>query len=277
MEKGTLYLVATPIGNLEDITIRALHTLESADLIAAEDTRVSGKLLSHYQISKKMISYYEHNKKSKEDVLLNYLEEGKNIALISDAGTPAISDPGADIAAAAIQRGINVVAIPGASAVLTGLAASGLDTTSFCFEGFLPREKKEKREKLEALASERRTMVFYEAPHRICKTLDDMSQAFGEDRYAVLGRELTKIHEEKIRGTFSQLIRHFAETEPRGEFVIMVSGCPEKPKQEFNPEMIGDELEKLLEQGISRKDAAKLLAKKYDCKAKQIYEIGLKD
>ena len=276
-EIGKLYLVATPIGNLEDMSIRGLNTLKEADIIAAEDTRVSGKLLSHFGISKRLISYYEHNKKSRQDILLRLLREGNNIALISDAGTPAISDPGADIAAAAIAEGIPVIAIPGASAVLTVLAASGRSTSAFCFEGFLPREKKERRLKLEQLAQEKRTLVLYEAPHRLKQTLTDLAAYFGAERGMSIGRELTKLHEEMLYGTIAEMQAHFETVEPRGEFALVIEGCPELMPEPLDMEKVAQEFLQMLADGYSRKDAAKVLAAKYDCKAKQIYEIGLKD
>ena len=276
-DTGKLYLVSTPIGNLDDITVRALHTLETVDVIAAEDTRVSGKLLSHFGIHKPMISYYEHNKKSREDTLLSLLMAGKNVALISDAGTPAISDPGADIAAAAIEKGITVVAVPGASAVLAVLAASGRSTKAFCFEGFLPREKKARQEKLAQLARERRTIVIYEAPHRLKQTLADLTAYLGENRGISIGRELTKLHEEMLYGDLREMQMHFQAVAPRGEFALVIDGFPEPEPGAPDMEKISEKLRIMLEQGMSRKEAAKLLAEKYHCKVKQIYEIGLKD
>ena len=272
---GILYLVATPIGNLEDISLRALRVLREADLIAAEDTRISRRLLSHFQISKPLVSYYEHNKRLREGYLLQQLLQGKNVALISDAGTPALSDPGADLARAAVEAGAEVIAIPGASALLTALTVSGLDTGSFVFCGFAPRQKCSRRQYLQALAGEERTMVFYEAPHRLLALLQDMEQIFGPERPAAACRELTKLHEEKRRASLSQLCAHFSQTEPRGEFVLVLAGAQPAPAQEIAEADLASELGELLKQGLSRRQAAKQLALKYDKKAGDIYSLGL--
>jgi 16S rRNA (cytidine1402-2'-O)-methyltransferase len=271
---GKLYLVATPIGNLEDITLRAIRILQEADLIAAEDTRNSGRLLKHLSISKPLISYFEHNKKLRENLLLDQLADGKNIALICDAGTPGLSDPGADIVKAAIERGIEVIAIPGASALLTALTASGLNQGSFCFEGFLPREKSARKKALQSLTDEQRVMVFYEAPHRVLATLDDMRECFGAKRQIAVCRELTKIFEEIRRGSIDSMISHFSAEKPRGEFTLVLSGA-ETRSMPVDWGQIESELMSLLAEGISRKEAAKELAVKYRQKSRDIYHLGL--
>ena len=271
---GKLYLVATPIGNLEDITLRAIRILSEVDLVAAEDTRNSGRLLKHLDIDKPLISYFEHNKKLREGYLIGLLQEGKNIALICDAGTPGLSDPGADITAAAISQGIEVYAVPGASALLTALTSSGLDNGSFCFEGFLPREKGPRRRALAKLADEKRVMVFYEAPHRLQACLEDMREAFGNDRQIAVCRELTKFYEEKIRGSLEDVISHFGHEEPRGEFCLVVAGTQEKPA-ETDWQLIAGELANLMKEGCSRKEASKKLAEKYGVKSKEVYSLNL--
>lgn len=273
---GTLYLVATPIGNLEDITARALRVLAGADLIAAEDTRVSSKLLRHFQIEKPLISYYEHNKRLREGMLLEALRAGKDVALIADAGTPGLSDPGADIARAAIAADIEVVAIPGASALLTALTASGLENGPFCFEGFLPRDKAARRKRLAALAAEPRVMVFYEAPHRLRATLDDMAAAFGPARAAAACRELTKVYEEKQRGSIAALQAHFSAIAPRGEFTLVVAGAP-AAEEAADPAVVEAAFRQLLLAGMPRKQAAREIAAMYRVPAREVYAIGLND
>jgi len=222
-KKGTLYLCPTPIGNLEDITLRALKTLEEVDLIAAEDTRVTIKLLNHFEIKKPLISYHEHNKKSQGAKLISILLEGKNIAIVTDAGTPGISDPGEDLVKQAIDAGINVVPLPGAVAAICALVASGLSTDRFVFEGFLSKKNQERDKRLSELVSEKRTLVFYEAPHRIIKTLKALKDTLG-NRRVTIAREMTKLHEEFIRGTLEDLIQRFGEVTPKGEMVIVLEG-----------------------------------------------------
>ena len=274
---GILYLVATPIGNLEDITYRAVRILREVDLIAAEDTRNSRRLLSHFGISKPLISYYEHNKRLREAALIAELKAGKNIAVISDAGTPAISDPGADLACSAIANDIEVIATPGASALLTGLAVSGLDTSSFVFCGFPPRSKGDRKRFLEDLQEERRTMVFYEAPHRLMALLEAMINAFGPERFACACRELTKLHEEKVRGTLGSIYAHFSVHEPRGEFTLIVAGAHEKEQEPIDETDLEKQLKELLAAGLTRRQAAKKLASAYGLKAADIYGLGLED
>ena len=222
---GTLYLVSTPIGNLEDITLRALRILREVDLIAAEDTRHTGKLLKHYEITTKLTSYHEHNKEAREEHLLDILGEG-DLALVSDAGTPGLSDPGFELVQAALERGYEVSSIPGPSAPIAALVASGLPTDSFIFLGYLPRKAKARRAFIESLSNERRTLVLFEVPHRIQKTLGDLIAALGEDRLAALGRELTKMHEEIVRGTLGEVQTHIASREPRGEYTLVLGGAP---------------------------------------------------
>lgn len=221
---GTLYLVPTPIGNLEDITCRALRVLREADLILAEDTRTSGILLRHFDIKNAMLSYHKFNEHRAVDKVIERLKAGDNIALVSDAGTPGISDPGFLVAREAVRAGIEVTALPGATAFVPALVSSGLPCDRFCFEGFLP-QKKGRQTRLEALAGETRTMVFYESPHRVVKTLAQFAEVFGADRRVCVCRELSKVHEECVRGSLQEVLQHFTENGPRGEFVIVLAGC----------------------------------------------------
>ena len=220
---GTLYIVPTPIGNLEDITYRAVKVLKEVDFILAEDTRTSGVLLKHYDISTKMISHHKFNEHKTSQQVVERIETGANVALISDAGTPAISDPGFLIVRECVEAGIRIECLPGATAFVPALVMSGLPNDRFCFEGFLP-PKKGRQTRLRELEDEQRTMVFYESPYRVLKTLTQFADHFGEDRLATTSREISKIYEETNRGTLSQLVEHFTETAPRGEFVIVVSG-----------------------------------------------------
>ncbi len=273
---GTLYLVASPIGNMGDLTARAGAVLAQVDLVAAEDTRRSGQLLQYLGIKKPLTSYFEHNKRKKGEVILNALLDGQNVALLCDAGTPGIADPGADIAREAIAAGIDVIPIPGACAMLTALMASGLTTERFVFEGFLPRKEKERKLRLEELQTEMRTMVFYEAPHRLKDTLKAMEQVFGQERKAVCARELTKKFEEFLRMDLAQLNAHFAQKDPKGEFVVVVAGA-EKRKDEIEIDLhaLLEVREQLEQEGLSRKEAAKAVAKLYGKSVKEIYGLGL--
>lgn len=223
---GTLYLVPTPVGNFEDITMRALRILKEADLILAEDTRTSGNLLRHFDIKNAMLSYHKFNEHQTVDRVVERLKGGETVAVVSDAGTPGISDPGFLVAREAIKAGIEVITLPGATAMVPALVSSGLPSDRFCFEGFLP-QKKGRQSRLKALAEEPRTMIFYESPHRIVKALAQMMEVFGEDRPASVCREISKIHEESVRGTLSEIHAHFLDNEPRGEFVIVVGGYEE--------------------------------------------------
>ena len=220
---GILHVVPTPIGNLEDITYRAIKVLKDVDFILAEDTRTSGFLLKHYDIETKMISHHKFNEHKSSQQIIERIEAGANVALISDAGTPAISDPGFLIVRACVEAGIRIECLPGATAFVPALVMSGLPNDRFCFEGFLP-PKKGRQTRLKELADEQRTMVFYESPYRVLKTLTQFAEYFGEDRLATTSREISKIYEDTKRGTLSQLVQHFTETDPRGEFVIVVSG-----------------------------------------------------
>ena len=272
---GMLYLVPTPIGNLGDISQRCRQTLEEADFIAAEDTRVSLKLLNYLGIKKSLVSYYEHNKASKGNVILERILAGETCALVSDAGSPAISDPGEDLVKLCAEAGVTVCAIPGPCAVITALSISGQSTGRFCFEGFLSTAKKSRREHLEALADEQRTMIFYEAPHKLLSTLEDMAQVFGEDRPVSLCRELTKLHEEVVRTTLGGAVEKYRENAPKGEFVLVLAGAPEKPKEQATAEDAASMVASLMEQGISRKDAVKQTAQALDLPKNVVYDAAL--
>ena len=257
---GTLYIVATPIGNLEDLTPRAAATLGMVDFIAAEDTRVTLRLLNHLGLKKPMLSYYQHNF-SKGDQILRRLEEGENCALCSDAGMPAISDPGELLVKDALARGITVCPIPGASACVSALAVSGQDTARWVFEGFLPIPKKPRRQRLEALAREERTIILYEAPHKLVNTLEDLAQALGSDRSITLCRELTKLHEEIQKTTLAQALDQYRETPPRGEFVLVVAGGqPDTSEEELTLEQAVALAREKMSQGESPTAAAKAAA-----------------
>ena len=221
---GTLYLVPTPVGNLEDITFRALKVLKEADLILAEDTRTSGILLKHFEIKNAMLSYHKFNEHQTVDRVVERLKGGETVAVVSDAGTPGISDPGFLVAREAIKAGIEVITLPGATAFVPALVSSGLPCDKFCFEGFLP-QKKGRQTRLNALSEESRTMIFYESPHRIVKTLEQFKEVFGFDRPVSVCREISKIHEESVRGTVEEVLEHFKKNEPRGEFVIVLGGA----------------------------------------------------
>ncbi len=269
-EKGKLYLVPTPIGNLEDITFRCLKVLKEVSLIAAEDTRNSIKLLNHFDIHTPLTSYHEFNRFEKAEELMGLLKEGKDLALISDAGSPCISDPGEVLVKRAIEEGVEVVPLPGACAAITALIASGLDPKSFVFQGFPSREKKELREMLKELMEEKRTMIFYEAPHRLKKTLAAFAEGFGEERRMVLGRELTKLHEEFERGTAGELLLRYQEKEPRGEYVVLVEGR-EEPSIPEEPLSVRELMERALAAGLSEKDAMKETARELGVSKRDIY------
>ncbi|MBU0710308.1 16S rRNA (cytidine(1402)-2'-O)-methyltransferase [bacterium] len=232
MSKGILYIVSTPIGNLDDITLRAINILKTVDIIACEDTRHSAKLLSHYDIKTKKISYYDEIEDKRSSTLIRMLESGKNVALISDAGTPGISDPGYRVIQKAVDADISVIPVPGPSSLLSVLVSSGFATDRFTFEGFLPR-KKGRKTRLEELAAETRTMIIFESPVRLLKTLADLSVYFG-DRRIVIGREMTKFYEEYVRGSIPEVISHFEESKPRGEFVLVIEGLTRKLKKSIS-------------------------------------------
>lgn len=270
--KGKLYIVATPIGNLEDITLRALKVLKEIDIIAAEDTRHTLKLLNHFEISKPLISYYKENEKTKSDVIIEKLSEGKNIALVSDAGTPGISDPGEEVIKKAIENNIDIVPIPGACAAINALISSGLSTREFCFIGFLSAKKSEKREKLEEIKYETKTLIFYEAPHKLEDTLNIMLEVLG-NREISIGREITKIHEEFVRGKLSEVLN---KIEFRGECVIIVEGA-KTTKKELDIEnlcslTLEEHYEHYEKQGLDKKEIIKQIAKDRKVAKNDIYK-----
>ena len=276
---GKLYLCATPIGNLEDITFRVLRTLKEVDLIAAEDTRNSIKLLNHFEIKTPMTSYHEYNKIEKAYQLVDKMREGKNIALITDAGTPGISDPGEDLVRICYEEGIEVTSLPGAVACVTALTMSGLPTRRFAFEAFLPRDKKERLLVLEQLKNETRTIILYEAPHHLIKTLEELQEALGERKIAVC-RELTKRYEEKMLSTISDMLNFYKENEPRGEYVLVLEGKSfaelEEEKQKSWESMTLEEHMAVYEnQGIDRKEAMKLVAKDRGIRKRDVYQALL--
>ena len=274
---GMLFLVPTPIGNLGDISTRCRETLEQADFIAAEDTRVSLKLLNHLGIKKSLVSYFEHNKTAKGDVIVQRILAGETCALVSDAGSPAISDPGEELVKQCAEAGITVCAIPGPCAVITALSISGQSTGRFCFEGFLSTAKKSRKEHLESLIGESRTMVFYEAPHKLVNTLEDMAAVFGADRPNSLCRELTKLHEEVVRTTLGEAIEKYTETPPKGEFVLVVAGAPAIEKEKATPADAAARVAQLMEEGLSRKDAIRQTAKELDLPKNVVYDAALSE
>jgi 16S rRNA (cytidine1402-2'-O)-methyltransferase len=272
MPDGILYIVATPIGNLEDITLRALRVLEEVDLIAAEDTHHSQILLSHHGISTPLTSYHEHNEKSKARQLISRLQQGENIAVVSDAGTPAISDPGYRLVVEAARSGIRVIPIPGACALAAALSAGGLPTDRFVFEGFLSAKKQQRREQLRALSGETRTLIFYEAPHRVTETLRDLVEIFG-NREIVLAREVTKIHEEFLRGRLTDMAQQIGDRDIKGEITLLVAGSSGKP--EILQEQIRGEIRELKKSGMRVKEIAEVLGEKYGQPKKEIYRLAL--
>ena len=274
---GMLYLVPTPIGNLGDISKRARETLESADFIAAEDTRVTLKLLNHLELKKPLVSYYEHNKSFKGEKILDRILGGETCALVSDAGSPAISDPGEDLVKQCAAAGIPVCAIPGPCAAITALSISGQSTGRFCFEGFLSTAKQSRREHLESLIGEHRTMIFYEAPHKLLTTLQDMAAVFGQTRPISLCRELTKLHEEVVRTTLGEAVARYTENPPKGEFVLIVAGAPEEAKALPSDADAAARVKALLEQGLSRKDAVKQTAAELGLPKNAVYALALEE
>ncbi|MBH8552151.1 16S rRNA (cytidine(1402)-2'-O)-methyltransferase [Nostocaceae cyanobacterium CENA357] len=271
---GTLYVVGTPIGNLEDMTFRAVRILQTVDIVAAEDTRHTGKLLQHFQVKTPQVSYHEHNRSSRIPELLEHLVNGKAIALVSDAGIPSISDPGYELVKACIEVGITVVPIPGASAAITALSAAGLPTDRFVFEGFLSAKTQQRREHLESLQSEPRTLIFYESPHRLREALQDLAEVWGSDRQIVLARELTKLYEEFWRGTVAEAIAHYSQRDPQGEYTLLVAGNPPNQTQ-LTEAQLKAELQQLINQGISRSQASRQLAKFTSLPRRQIYQLAL--
>jgi len=274
MNKGLLYICPTPIGNLEDITLRTLKVLEEVDLIAAEDTRHTLKLLNHYNIKKPLLSYHEHNKKSKGELLINKLMEGAKIAIVTDAGMPGISDPGEDIIKLCIKSGIEVIALPGATASILALVLSGFSTDKFVFEGFLPNKQKDRIKELERLKNEERTTILYEAPHRLLALLKDMLDIMG-NRNISISRELTKIHEETFRGTISEAIDKFSRLEPKGEFVVVIEGAQIEEEDLYEGISVKDHIRKLMGEGLSKKDAVRKVAEERNLPRNEVYKESL--
>lgn len=270
---GKLYIVGTPIGNLSDFSPRAIETLNKVDFLAVEDTRVTVKLLNHFEIKKEMLAYYEHNKNSKGNFIIERILKGESCALVSDAGMPAISDPGEDLVRAAYENGIEVESVPGPSAVITALAISGMPSGRFCFEGFLTMNKIGRREHLESLKNETRTMIFYEAPHKLLNTLSDMLKYFGNRKIAIV-RELTKIHESVMHTTIEEAIAYYGDNDPRGEFVLIVSGA-EKYEETYTIEDAVKIALKLIDDGLSTSSAAKEAATLTGQKKGEIYKLVL--
>ncbi len=272
---GTLYVCGTPIGNLEDITFRCINTLKNADIIAAEDTRQTVKLLNHYEIKTPLTSYHEHNKDVKGPILINELKSGKNIALVSDAGMPGISDPGEDLIKLCYEEGVPVTIVPGPTAVITAVVLSGIGARSYCFEGFLPSGKKQRKDILERLSKETRTMVLYEAPHHLKATLAELYAVLGNREIAVV-KELTKKHENVNKGMFEDIIAYYDENEPKGEFVIVIQGLDiseinEEKKASFESMSIEEHLDLYLKQGMDNKSAMKQVAKDRGVGKREIY------
>ena len=268
---GTLYLVATPIGNLGDFSPRAVETLQSADFIAAEDTRVSVKLLNHFGIKKPLVSYHEHNHVTAGQSILSRLLAGETCALVTDAGTPAISDPGEGLVRLCAENGVPVYAIPGCCAAVNALAVSGLPTGRFTFEGFLTVNKKSRRERLDSLKSEERTMIFHEAPHKLCTTLDDLCEAFGPRRRISLCRELTKLHEETMRTTIGEAVEYYRTTAPKGEYVLVVEGAQPTEEAALTLEEAVALVQKLRADGRRTKDAVKEVAEHSGLSRNELY------
>ena len=268
---GMLYLVATPIGNLSDLSERAVKVLSEVDFVAAEDTRNSLRLLTHLGIAKPMVSYHEHNRRERGEEICARLAAGESCALVTDAGTPAISDPGEDLVALCAEREIPVTSIPGACAFVTALTLSGLPTARFCFEGFLPVVKKERRERLAVLAEEERTFLLHEAPHKLVRTLSDLCEVLGGERRIALCRELTKLNEEILRTTISGAIAYYEEREPRGEYVLVVEGGVRKPKTEAVCRTVEESVAAYLREGMSRNEAVKAAAKEHGLSRNEVY------
>ena len=270
-QEGTLYLVATPIGNLEDITLRAIKVLKEADLIAAEDTRHTLKLLNHLEISKPMISYHRHNEEFRCEYLIKELKEGKNIALVSDAGTPGISDPGEEIVKNSIKENIKIVPIPGACAFVNALITSGISTKEFCFYGFLPLNKKNRKEKLEEIRDINKTVILYEAPHKIKNTLEDLEKILDKDRKIVLAREITKIHEEFIRGNIDEILEKLENL--KGEMVLIIEGNNKVKENELCDLSIEEHYKYYEKQGLDKKEIIKKIAKDRNVNKNEIYKL----
>jgi len=269
---GALYIVPTPIGNLEDITLRALRVLKEVDLIAAEDTRHTQHLLNHYGIKTPLTSYHEHNEREKAQKLVDRIKNGANVALVSNAGTPAIADPGFRLVAAAVAAGIPIVPLPGAAALATVLSASGLPTDRFLFEGFLPAKKTARKAKLQALREETATLVFYEAPHRLLETLNDMHQLLG-DRQLVVAREVSKVHEEFLRGAVSDIISQLVDREVKGEITLVVHGATGEAR--VSEAQLRTEIRRLTGEQVGVKQIAELLGERYGLAKREVYRLAL--
>ena len=279
-KKGRLYLCATPIGNLEDMPVRAIRVMKEADVIAAEDTRNSIKLINHFEINTPMTSYHEYNKVDKAAVLVDKMLSGQTVALITDAGTPGISDPGEELVRQAVEAGIEVVSVPGPAACINALIISGLPTRRFVFEAFLPSDKKERAAVMEELCRETRTIIIYEAPHRLCKTLSELLENLGDARKIAVCKELTKKHETVYRATIGEAVNYYNENEPRGEYVLVIEGLNRadviKEKQQKWQEMpLEEHLKHYEDQGIERKEAIKLVAKDRGVPKREIYNMTL--
>lgn len=274
-DSGILYLVGTPIGNLEDMTFRAIATLKKVDLIAAEDTRHTGKLLHHFGIDTPQTSYHEHNAFKRVPELVEKLLQGMTIALVTDAGMPAISDPGVELVQGCIAAGVKVIPIPVVTAGIAALTASGFATEHFGFDGFLPTDKKERRDRLEILRLETRTMILYEAPHRLLRTLDDLAASLGRERRIAIAREITKLHEEFWRGSIEGAIGYFTAHAPKGEFTLVLEGAESSEKPVWTEEIILRELQNLIDSGISRSEASRQLAELADLPRRQVYQLAL--
>ncbi len=273
-EKGKLYLCATPIGNLGDVSARCLEVLRSVDLIAAEDTRRTLQLLNHFGITKALTSYHEHNKRTKGEYIIKLLNEGKNVAQVSDAGTPAISDPGEDLVRLCIENGIEVTSVPGPVAGITALILSGLPAGRYAFEGFLSVNKRHRRAHLDSLKNDRHTLIFYEAPHKLRTTLEDMRSVFGGSRRIAMARELTKLHEEIIRTTLDGAVSYYEEKTPRGEYVLVIEGASEEEETEENTDIllsVREHVDKLIESGLTQKDAIKAAAAERGVSKRDVY------
>lgn len=277
MEKGILYLCATPIGNLEDISVRTLNTLKQVDLIACEDTRHSLKLLNHFDISKPLTSYHEHNKAEKGEILIEKLLSGVNIALVSDAGTPAISDPGEDLVKRCIEADIRVIPIPGPAALINALIVSGQNTGRFTFEGFLSMNRRSRNEHLNSLKDETRTMIFYEAPHKLTRTIDDLLSVFG-NRDITFVKELTKIHETVFKTNLCDAVSYFEQNPPKGEYVLVIAGKPEleikqEAEKEFEDMTVTEHVDSIIKTGVDKKEAIKQVAKLRNLPKRDVYNI----
>ena len=272
---GTLYLCATPIGNLGDISTRCIEILNTVDLVAAEDTRRTVQLLNHFNISKPLTSYHEHNKREKGEYIVKLLKEGKNVAQVSDAGTPAISDPGEDLVKLCIENDITVTSVPGPVAGINALILSGLSTARYAFEGFLSVNKRHRREHLESIKYDTHTLIFYEAPHKLKNTLSDMCKVFGGDRKIAMARELTKLHEEILRMTLEEALKYYEEQSPRGEYVLVIEGAKEneKPQEENEWEemSVKEHVDKYILEGMTSKDAIKAVALARNVSKRDVY------